>query len=226
MGVIGFMYLMYCCCVIFCCRGRRRRGWGGGAVACQILLAVCGAGWYNGVQIKYTAEGEKVNELLTDDIYNFISQKDKDFIIAFNECMIKAGYENNGIQPYVVFGKYKIEYYKPGSKTKKYIARIYIRDNETVLRLYFSNIDKRRACIEKSPDFIKKPFVDDSHLCKPNCKGMITNGKCRYQKTYTLDGVPFVKCAEQSFMYYSMDANNASKYVELLAAFYPVKKQV
>ena len=168
-----------------------------------------------------------MENLLSDTIYSFVSQEDKDFIITFNEAMIKAGYENNDIQPYVVFGKYKIEYYKPGNKTKKYIARIYFREDEIVLRLYFSDIDKHRDYLENAPDFIKKPFVDDSHKCKmPDCKGMITKGKCRYRKTYTLDGANRIKCSEQSFLFYNMESKNASQYVELLTIFYPVKKRM
>ena len=126
--------------------------------------------------------------------------------------------------PMSCLGNTKIEYYKPGNKTNKYIARFYFRDDEIVLRLYFSNIDKHKEYIEKSPDFIKKPFIDESHLCK-NCNGMITNGKCRYRKTYALHGVPYVKCAEQSFMYYNMEAKNALNYAELLTVFYPAKKR-
>ena len=56
-----------------------------------------------------------MKKLLTEEQYAFVSQNDKDFIIAFDDYMLKTGYKNNGIQPYVVFGKYKIEYYKPGS---------------------------------------------------------------------------------------------------------------
>ena len=165
------------------------------------------------------------NQLL-DERYSFVSEKDKEFIIAFNDSMLSAGYENNGIQPYVVFGKYKIEYYKPGTKTKKFIARIYFREDGIVLRLYFSDIDKHREYIESAPDFIKKPFVDESHGCKmPDCKGMITNGKCRYRKTYNIGGTPYIKCAEQSFMYYNMDAKNAESYTEPLIKFYPTKKR-
>lgn len=166
-----------------------------------------------------------MKDLLSNEIYSFVSQADKDFIVSFNEYMTKAGYENNGIQPYVVFGKYKIEYYKPGTKTKKYIARIYFRDDEIVLRLYFSDIDKYREYIESSPDFIKKPFVDDSHKCKSGCKGMIVNGKCRYRKTYALNGVNYVKCAEESFYFCKLNTENASKYVELLTVFYPNKRR-
>ena len=118
--------------------------------------------------------------LLENPKYECIDEQNKSFIVAFNDAMIAAGYENNDIQPYIVFGKYKIEYYKSGTKTKKYIARVYIRDDGIILRLYFSDIDKHRDYIEKAPDFIKKPFIDNSHDCKmPDCKGMITNGKCR-----------------------------------------------
>ena len=60
-----------------------------------------------------------LRSLLSDKRYSFVSEKDKEFIIAFNDAMSSVGYENNGIQPYVVFGKYKIEYFKPGTKTKK-----------------------------------------------------------------------------------------------------------
>ena len=167
-----------------------------------------------------------MRDLLDNPKYDFIGEQDKDFILAFDDAMTSAGYENNGIQPYVVFGKLKIEYFKPGTKTKKYIARVYIRDDGIVLRLYFSDIDKHRNYIENSPDFIKKPFIDNSHDCKmPNCKGMITNGKCRYRKTYYIDGALHVKCAEQSFMYYGMNAENAARYAELLLAFYPIKNR-
>jgi len=46
--------------------------------------------------------------------------KIKIFIIVFNDSMIEARYENNDIQPYVVFGKFKIEYYWAGYKTNIY----------------------------------------------------------------------------------------------------------
>ena len=166
-----------------------------------------------------------MEKLLSDEKYAFVNQKNKDFIVAFNTSMIEIGYANNSIQPYVVFGKYKIEYYKPGNKIKKYIARFYFRDDDIVLRLYLSNIDRHADYIEKSPDFIKKPFVDSSHTCKkPDCKGMGSE-PCRYRKIYTIDGVTHIKCAEQSFCFYEMDAQNASTYVELLTTFYPDKKR-
>ena len=167
---------------------------------------------------------ENIKELLATATFNFVAEKDKQFIIAFNDEMSKAGYMNNGVQPYVVFGKYKIEYCKAGLKTKKYVARIYFRDNGIVLRMYFSDIDKSRDYIEKAPDFIKKPFIDGHSRCKGDgCKGMIVNNKCRYRKSYVIDGEPYVKCSESAFMFKKPDACNAKEYVNLLTAFYPNK---
>lgn len=50
--------------------------------------------------------------LLLDEKYNFVTKEDKDFIIAFDDAIIKVGYQSNGINPYVCLGKYKIEYSK------------------------------------------------------------------------------------------------------------------
>jgi len=169
-----------------------------------------------------------MKNLLSDEKYNFISEKDKQFIVAFDDAITKAGYESNGIQPYVVFGKYKIEYFRAGLKTQKYLARIYIRDEEIVLRMYFSNIDKHREYIEKSPDFIKSPFINDYMRCNEGkrCGGIgDKNGICRYRKTYTIDNTVYNKCAEQSFMFFQPDISHAEKYIELLTTFYPDRKR-
>lgn len=167
-----------------------------------------------------------MKKLLSDGRFAFVSREDRDFILAFDASMHKAGYANNGIQEYVVFGKYKIEYFKPGNKSKKYIARIYFRDDGIVLRMYFSNIDRHKASIESAPDYIKKPFVDGSHKCKrPNCKAMGADiEKCRYRKTYSIDGVRYEACAELSFCYYNPQAKDTQGYIDLLAAFYSIKK--
>jgi len=169
-----------------------------------------------------------MNKLLADEKFDFISENDKEFIVAFNNEMLRAGYMNNGIQPYVVFGKYKIEYCKARLKTKKYVARIYFRDKEIVLRLYFSNINTCRDYIEKAPDFIKKPFINNHSKCKgcdANGGGMISNTKCRYKKSYIIDSETYIKCAEQAFMFENPAACNAIEYVNLITAFYPDKSR-
>ncbi|MDR1688131.1 MAG: hypothetical protein LBS21_05915, partial [Clostridiales bacterium] len=66
-----------------------------------------------------------INEMLADKKFNFLSEDEKRFIVSFDNGMTNIGYTNDGIQNYVVFGKYKIEYYKTGMKTKKVVARVY-----------------------------------------------------------------------------------------------------
>lgn len=171
-----------------------------------------------------------INELLVDSKFGFLNEDEKQFISVFNNKMKANGYTNDGIQDYVVFGKYKIEYYKAGTKSKKVVARIYIRDGDEkiaarwgghglgiVLRLYFTNIDKHRAYIENAPDYIKAPFTDSHSVCR-GCKG-----DCNRRKAYTLDGKAYVKCTDSAFMFEKPCAKNAFEYVNLLAAFYPTK---
>ena len=160
--------------------------------------------------------------------FNFLSEDEKRFISAFTDAMTENGYANDGVQDYVVFGRYKIEYYKAGVKTKKVVARIYIRDGDAkiaarwsgrglgiFLRLYFTNIDKHRAYIESAPDFIRAPFVDDHSLCH-GCKD-----ECNRRKVYTIYDKAYAKCADSAFLFNEPQAKNVMEYVSLLTEFYP-----
>jgi len=170
-----------------------------------------------------------MKDLLSDEKYNFISEKEKDFIIAFNDAITEAGYESHGIQPYVCLGKYKIEYSKAGLKNKKFVARFYFRDSGIVLRLYFTNIDKHREYIEKSPEFIKNPFINGVGKCKQCDKsggGMGKKGKCSFKKSYTIDNVLYEKCAGENYYFDSKDIANIPRYIELLTTFCPDRKRV
>ena len=169
-----------------------------------------------------------MKELLSDEKFGFVSEKDKDFIIAFNDAITGAGYENNGIQPYVVFGKYKIEYSKAGLKSKKYVARIYIRDDGIVLRLYFTDIDKHREYLENAPDFIKIPFINERGKCgqcEKDGGGIGKKGKCSFKKTYTINSILYEKCAGDNFYFDNPDVHSIAQYIELLTEFYPDRKR-
>jgi hypothetical protein len=170
----------------------------------------------------------KIYELLADNKFDFLNENEKHFIAAFDDGMTNIGYTNDGIQNYVVFGKYKIEYYKPNVKTKKVVARIYIRDGDeeiaarwgghglgVVLRLYFTNIDKHRAYIENAPDFIKMPFIDNHSICR-SCKD-----KCNRRKIYTIADKTYVKCTDSAFMFDEPSTKNPMEFINLLTAFYP-----
>ncbi|MCL2109003.1 MAG: hypothetical protein FWH20_06635 [Oscillospiraceae bacterium] len=170
-----------------------------------------------------------MNDLLLEK-YNFLNENEKKFIVSFNDEMAKIGYVNSGIQDYVVFGKYKIEYYKLGLKTKKIIARIYIRDGDEkiaarwggnglgiALRLYFTNINKHKTYIENAPDFIKTPFIDNHSICH-DCKV-----NCNRKKVYMIDGKMYTKCTDCAFMFEKPNAENVMEYINLLKLFYLTK---
>lgn len=169
-----------------------------------------------------------MRNLLLDEKYDFISQNEKDFIIAFDDAITKIGYENNGIQKYVCLGKHKIEYSKTGLKNKKFVTRFYFRDYGIVLRMYFTNIDKHREYIENSPEFIKNPFINGQGKCQQcdkNGGGIGKKGKCSFKKSYTIDNILYEKCSGENYYFDNLEIVNIPKYIELLTTFYPDKKR-
>ena len=59
-----------------------------------------------------------------------------------------------------------IIYSKSGVKSKQVAARIYIKENGIVLRLFFNDIDKHREYIENAQDFIKNVFLGEHGNCR------------------------------------------------------------
>jgi hypothetical protein len=163
-----------------------------------------------------------MRELIYQPDYDFISEKDKQFIIAFDDAIKELGYENNGIGSGYCWGRYMIIYSKAGMKSKKVAARIYIRDSGIALRLFFSNIDKHREYIEHAPEFIQKPFISEHGDCNHchNDKG----GVCKFRKTYTLNNRYIEKCNGVVFEYENPDTDKLPGYIALLEEFYPVRK--
>ena len=93
-----------------------------------------------------------MNDLLRSEEYDFVNSKDKQFIVAFDCEMLKLGYTSNQtIGAGYCWGKKMIIYTKAGVKSKKSYARIYLRDSDLILRMYFSNVDKHKQAIEQAP---------------------------------------------------------------------------
>lgn len=155
--------------------------------------------------------------------YDFISKKDKQFIIAFDEAIREIGYESGGcIGNGFCWGRYMIIYAKTGVKDKKVAARIYIRDSGIVLRLFFNKIDKHREYIENAPGFIRLPFVGEHGECRhcPDKK----DGMCIFRKTYTIGNRRIEKCSGVTFEFEKPDTDKLPDYMALLREFYPVRK--
>lgn len=164
-----------------------------------------------------------MKQLLSDKKYEFIRKEDKAFICAFDEAIGEIGYESgNVIGNGFCWGKYMIIYAKTGAKSKKVAARIYIRDDQIVLRLFVNQIDRHRNFIEQAPDYIKLPFIGDQGNCN-HCKND-HDGMCKFRKTYTIEGRLIEKCNGITFEFHNPDLEKLPGYMALLREFYPIKK--
>lgn len=164
-----------------------------------------------------------MDDILTDERFDFISPENKCFINAFNAEMARLGYDFGGnIGSGYCWGKYMLIYTKTGVKSKNVYARIYIQDASLVLRLFFSNIDKHREYIEKAPAHIKDVFVGKFGDCRHDRDDAA--GNCMFRKSYTLDGRLIEKCNGDTFWFFNPSVDRLKDYIDLFSAFYPPKK--
>lgn len=162
-----------------------------------------------------------MKDLLAEDRFQIISDGDKAFILAFDEQIGKLGYDAGGsIGSGYCWGRYMIIYAKTGVKEKRVAARVYIRDEGIVLRLFFSKIDAHRAYIEAAPAHIRDVFTGSHGGCN-HCKDM-GGGTCKFRKSYTLEGRLIEKCSGVVFEFWKPDLLKLPDYIGLLSEFYPV----
>jgi hypothetical protein len=174
-----------------------------------------------------------MDKLLKEERFGFVSAENKIFIREFTKQMESFGYGFGGnIGSGYCWGKYMVIYSQNGVKSKRVIARIFIRNddviifggreikysNSIVLRLFFSNIDKHESYIENSPSYIKKPFIDEHGMCG-HCKDDCP----KYRKTYTIDGKMIEKCAGVVFEFHDPKIEYIKDYVDILKEFYGKK---
>ncbi len=165
-----------------------------------------------------------MDEILMEDRFNFVSAQDKAFILAFNDEMARLGYDFGGkIGSGFCWGKYMVIYTKAGVKSKTVYARIYIRDESIVLRLFLNQVDKHRVFIENAPAHIKKVFADDDYA---SCKHDRDDGDgiCQFRKSYTLDGRLIEKCNGLTFEIHQPAIEKLPDYIALFSEFFPKKK--
>ena len=171
------------------------------------------------------SERKNISERLAEQRFDYISEHDKAFIIAFDEGIGRLGYDyGGGIGEGYCWGKNMVIYSKTGVKAKKVAARIFIREDCIVLRLFFNNIDKHRAFLENAPEHIKDVFLPGHGDCN-HCKGIghREDGNCSFRKAYTLDGSLIEKCAGVVFEFHQPNIEKLPDYLALLGEFYPTK---
>ncbi len=165
-----------------------------------------------------------MTEILNEERFKIISDEDKAFLIAFDSAMNQLGYHyGNQIGSGYCWGKYMIIYRRIGVKNKKVYARIYIRDNSISLRLYFSKIQKHEKFIANAPNHINRVFVDDNGKCN-HCNNE-KDGKCKFRKTYSIDGHIIEKCNGETFVFNAPSLDKLNDYIELFSEFYPSRKR-
>lgn len=160
---------------------------------------------------------------MAEERFNIISEENKAFILAFDNEISKLGYGFSGnIGTGFCWGKYMIIYSKIGVKSKKVAARIYIRENSIILRLFLNQIDKHREYIENTRSFIKEVFTGEHGNCHHchNDKG----GACKFRKTYTLENNYIEKCNGITFEFWGPNLEKLPDYMSLLKEFYPKVK--
>ena len=163
------------------------------------------------------SEPKNMDELLSEARFNIISKVDKAFIIAFDKEMIKLGCDFGGsIGKGDHNGKFMIVYSLTAVTSKKAMARIFIRDNEIVLKLILSDVKKHSSYIENAAAHIKDVFVGIDGDCSCNPK----KETCRMRKTYTIDGKLREKCSEKIFLFRQPTIEKLPDYIDLLAEFY------
>jgi len=163
---------------------------------------------------------KNMEQKLSEERFNNISDSNKKFIVAFNKAIEGLGYDyGGGIGDGHAWGKYQIVYGKTGTKSRPCAVRIYIKDNGAVqLRLFLNNVDKHRQYIENSPAHIKNVFSFVGGDCK-SCSTMCAPGK-----VYTIDGQEMQKCNHSTFYFDMPTIEKLPDYMGLLEKFYPIKK--
>lgn len=157
---------------------------------------------------------------MKEEQFNFIKKSDKDFIIAFTQALERMGYTyGNTIGSGFCWGKYMLIYRKANVKSKNVVARIYIKEDSIVLRMFFNHVTKHSAFIRALPEYIQEVFTGDYGNCK-HCKG----DNCKFRKDYEIDGKKIEKCNGTTFEFYQPTVQNLPDYISLFQEFYPVKQ--
>ncbi len=165
-----------------------------------------------------------LNEMLNEERFGFICPANKAFMLAFDGEMAGLGYDFGGkIGSGYCWGKYMLIYTKTGVKSKNVYARIYVREESIILRLFLNGIDKHREFIESAPGYIKEVFAGPRGDCVHDHDGQ--DGSCKFRKTYTLDGRFIEKCNGITFEFFDPDVQKLKDYISLFTEFYPKKKE-
>lgn len=157
-----------------------------------------------------------IQQQINEPEFDFISEPDKRFIIAFVAELEALGYTyGDAIGSGFCWGSHMLIFRKANVKSKNVVARIYIREKSLVLRLFFNNVTKHAAFVSATPEYIKNVFIGNYGTCK-HCKG----DSCKFRKDYEIDGVQYEKCNGTTFEFYEPTVERLPDYIALFREFY------
>ncbi|MCQ5129520.1 hypothetical protein NE562_07590 [Butyricicoccus faecihominis] len=160
-----------------------------------------------------------IQQQMKEERFACITEKDKGFIIAFTQAMEELGYTyDDTIGNGFCWGKYMLIFRKANVKSKNVVARIYIKEDAVVLRMFFNNVTKHASFISAAPAYIKTVFTGDYGNCK-HCKG----DHCKFRKDYVIDGLNIEKCNGTTFEFEQPAVEKLPDYLRLFREFYPAK---
>lgn len=157
-----------------------------------------------------------IQQQINESEFDFISEPDKSFIVAFVTELEALGYTyGDTIGSGYCWGSHMLIFRKANVKSKNVVARIYIREKSLVLRLFFNNVTKHAAFVSAAPEYIKNVFTGNYGTCK-HCKG----DDCKFRKGYEIDGVQYEKCNGTTFEFHEPTVERLPDYIALFREFY------
>ena len=158
---------------------------------------------------------------MAESQFHFIQEENRIFIIEFTKALEQMGYTYGGeIGSGYCWGKYMLILRKANVKSQNVVARIYIREDSIVLRLFFNHVTRHAAYISASPEHIKKAFTGEYGTCK-HCKG----DSCKFRKDYEINNITYEKCNGTTFEFPNPKIVYLSDSLALFQEFYPPPKR-
>ena len=166
------------------------------------------------------SEPKNMEEILSERRFNVLSESNKMFIVAFDKAINDLGYDYGGIiGTGNVWSTMMIVYGKTNTKSRPCAARIYIKEDGIIFRLYLNKVDMHRQYIENASEHIKSAFTTENGRCT------FCWEKCPSRpKAYTIDGEVIQKCQHHTFYFDSPSIDRIPDYMNLLSEFYSKKK--
>ena len=162
-----------------------------------------------------------VASLLQRERFHFLPEEEKAFLLLFDREMERLGYTAGGhIGCGYCWGKYMLIYRKAGSESRKVFARVYLREDRSILRMYFDKVERHRVAIEGAPEHIQDAFTGAYGYCN-HCHNQKADGRCSHRRSYRLHDEAYEFCDSFTFWFLEPTPDKVPDYIAIFTEFYP-----